>query len=144
MSLHHGWGWQPTQTASCIHIIHIQSVWVYWYAVHGHMAVASNSYTPKFGSYFGVWVTCGVKMMSLRHGWGWQPPQTASYIHIRHIQCVWSHWYAVHGHMAVASNSYTHTLRSDFWFLGHLWSQNDAILSWLRLTASSNSFLHPH
>ncbi len=109
MSLHHGWGWQPPQTPSCINIRCIQSVWSHWYAVHGHMAVVSNSYTPKFGSYFGVWVTCAIKMMSLRHGWGWQPPQTASCINNRHIQCVWSQWYAVHGHMSVASNSYTHT-----------------------------------
>jgi hypothetical protein len=32
-----------------------------------------------------------------------------------------------------------------FGVLGHfLWSQNDVITSWLRLTATSNSFLHPH
>ncbi len=55
----------------------------------------------------GFWVTCGVKMMSLCHGWNSQPTQTASHIHIRHIQSVWALWYAVHGHMAVASNSYT-------------------------------------
>ncbi len=30
-------------------------------------------------------VTCGVKMMSLCLGWGCQPPQTASHIHIIHI-----------------------------------------------------------
>jgi hypothetical protein len=33
---------------------------------------------------------------------------------------------------------------SDFGFLGHLWSQNDAIMSWLRLTATSNCFVHPY
>jgi hypothetical protein len=31
-------------------------------------------------------------------------------------------------------------LGSDFWVLGHLWSQNDVIMSWLRLTATSNCF----
>jgi hypothetical protein len=31
----------------------------------------------------GFWVTCGVKMMSLCHGWGWQPSQTTS-----HIKCL--------------------------------------------------------
>ncbi len=46
--------------------------------------------------------------MAQCHGWGWQPPQTESHIHIRHIQSVWAHWYVVHGHMAVASNSHTH------------------------------------
>jgi hypothetical protein len=29
-------------------------------------------------------------------------------------------------------------LGSDFGVLGHLWSQNDVIMSWLRLTATSN------
>jgi hypothetical protein len=34
-------------------------------------------------------------------------------------------------------------LGSDFGFLGHLWSQNDVIMSWLRLTATSNCFPLP-
>ena len=32
----------------------------------------------------------------------------------------------------------------DFVVLGHLWSQNDVITSWLRLAAISNCFPHPH
>ena len=35
-------------------------------------------------------------------------------------------------------------LGSDFGALGHLWSQNDVIMSWLRLTAASNCFLHSY
>jgi hypothetical protein len=35
-------------------------------------------------------------------------------------------------------------LGSDFGVLGHLWSQNDVIMSWLRLTATSNCLLCPH
>ncbi len=65
-------------------------------------------------------LTCGVKMMSLCHGWGWQPTQTASRIHIRHLKFVWSHWYAVHGYMAVASNIYTLTTWVRFWGSGSL------------------------
>ncbi len=34
-------------------------------------------------------------------------------------------------------------LGSDFGVLGHLWSQNDVFMSWLRLTAASNCFPHP-
>ncbi len=34
-------------------------------------------------------------------------------------------------------------LGSDFGTLGHLWSQNDVIKSWLRLSATSNCFPHP-
>ncbi len=42
--------------------------------------------------------------------------------------------------MVVASNSYIHTSCVRFGVLGHLWSQNDVIMSWLRLTANSNCF----
>ncbi len=37
-------------------------------------------------------------------------------------------------------------LGSDFGFgvLGHLWSQNNVIMSWLRLTATSNCFPYPY
>ncbi len=198
-----------TANSNCfpIHIKHMQSVWAHWYAVHGYMAVASNSFTyltwvrfwgsgslveSKWCHYImvgltatsncfphphytyakclsasicypwaygsslkqlyphylaqilGFCLTRWVKMMSLCHGWGWQPPQSASCIHIRHIKYVWAHWYAVHGYMAVASNSYTHTTWVRFWGSGSLVSQNDIILSWLRLIAPSNCFPHQH
>ncbi len=153
MSVRHGWGWQPSQTASCRHVRHVLSVWAHWYAVHGQTAVASNSYTHTtwlifwgsgslveskwcqyvmveadshlnhciphphytytkclrtliccpwaFGSslkqlyphylaqMLGFWVTSGVKMMSLRHGWGWQLLPTFTldiYKLFKHIQ----------------------------------------------------------
>ncbi len=35
-------------------------------------------------------------------------------------------------------------LGSDFGVHGHLWSWNDVIMSWLRLTATSNCFPHPY
>jgi hypothetical protein len=35
-------------------------------------------------------------------------------------------------------------LGSDFGALGHLWSQNDVILSWLRMTDTLNCFPHPY
>jgi hypothetical protein len=35
-------------------------------------------------------------------------------------------------------------LGSDFGALGHLCSQNDVIMSWLRLTATSNCIPHPY
>jgi hypothetical protein len=43
-------------------------------------------YPHDLAQIWGFWGTCGVKMMSLRHGWGWKPPQTASPIRIRHIK----------------------------------------------------------
>jgi hypothetical protein len=65
-------------------------------------------YPPYLAQIFGFWVTCGVKIMWLCQGWGWQSPQTASHIHIRHIQSVWAHWYAVYMHTISALHSYTH------------------------------------
>ncbi len=35
-------------------------------------------------------------------------------------------------------------LGSDFSVLDDLWSQNDVIMSWWRLAATSNCFLHPY
>jgi hypothetical protein len=35
-------------------------------------------------------------------------------------------------------------LGSDFGALGHLWNQNDEIMSWLRLTVTSNCFPPPY
>jgi hypothetical protein len=80
---------------------------------HSHLIIL-------FGSDLGVWVTCGVRMMSLCHGWGWQPPQTASHIHIGHIWSVWVHWYAVHEHGVSALHSYTHPTWLIFWGSGSL------------------------
>jgi hypothetical protein len=34
-------------------------------------------------------------------------------------------------------------LAQDFGLLGHLWSGNDAITSWLRLISTSDCFPHP-
>jgi hypothetical protein len=36
------------------------------------------------------------------------------------------------------------TLAPDFGLLGHLWSGNDAITSWLRLISTSDYFPHPY
>jgi hypothetical protein len=205
MWLFQGWGSQPPQTASHIHIGHIQSDWAHSYAIHGHTVSALPSYPHYLGQILGFWVTCRVKMMWLCHGWGWRPSQTDSYIHIRHINSDWAHWYAVHMHTVAALHSFTHPtwlqfwgtwslveskwcnfvmvdadshlellptsildiykviehidmlsmgiqympytviptlLGSDFGALGHLSSQNDVIMSWLRLTVTSNYFPH--
>ncbi len=72
------------------------------------------------GSDFGVCGNLQSQMMSLCHGWGWQPPQTASPIHIRHIQSVWKLWYAVHGYTDIALHSNTHSTRLRGWGPGSL------------------------
>ncbi len=115
MSLHHGWGWQPPQTSSHIHIRHIQSIWAHWCADNKHMVAALHSYTHP------TWLRCwgsgslvesnDVIMSSL---WLTAIP-TASHIHIRHIQSIWAHWYAIHGHILAALHSFTHSNRLRFW-----------------------------
>ena len=131
--------------------------------------------TEQLDSDVGDRVICGIMMMPLCNGWGWQPTQTASRIHLRHKQSVWAHWYAVLGHIAAALHSYTQTSWVRCWgteslvesndgimsslhrytptlllgsyfgvlVLGRPWSQNDGIMSLLRLTAPSNCYLHP-
>ena len=65
------------------------------------------------GSYLWCCVTCGVNMMWLCHGWGWQPPETDFHIHITHIQSVWAPWYAVHWHTAALLH--LHSIRHTNW-----------------------------
>jgi hypothetical protein len=83
-------------------------------------------------------------MMPLHHGWGWYPPQTASHIHIRHCQCVWAIGILPRGHMDAPLYCYTSKVGPRFWNLCHLWSENVAITSWLRLTSTSDCFSHPY
>ncbi len=81
-------------------------------------------YSPGLAQILGFWVTYEVKMMSLCHGSGWQPPQTASHIYIRHKQHVWAHWFSVHRHMVAALHCYTHRTWLRFWGTGsHLESK---------------------
>ena len=110
----------------------------------------SISLTELYPHYFlaqilEFWVTCGVKMMPLCHGWGWQPPQTASHI-ILDICKVFEHIDMISTCIQYQPYTVIPTLLlgSDFGVLGHLWSQNDVIISWLRLIATSNCFPHPY
>ncbi len=146
MSLHHCWGWQPPQTASCIYIKHIQSVWAHSYAVDLHMAVSSNSYTHT------TWVIF----------WGSGPLVESKWCHNIIVEAdrrlkllpvslldvyndVFEHIHMLPMGIWHYPQIVTPTLHgSYFGVLGHLWSQNDVITSWLKLTATSNCFLCPH
>jgi len=116
MSLFHCWGWQPPQTASHKHIKYIQRVC----RSSAYSSSIKQIHPHYLAQMLGYVVTCGVKMMSLHHCWGWQPPQTAFCYHIRHIQSVWDHWNAVHQHTVAALNSYTHTTWLRLWGSGSL------------------------
>jgi hypothetical protein len=45
--------------------------------------------------------------MLLRHGWGWYPSQTTSYIHIMHVHSVWAIVMLSKGHMGAPLYCYT-------------------------------------
>ena len=63
----------------------------HWYAVsRAYGCTLIPLHQPGWPQIWEVRVTCGVIMMSLRHGWGWYPPQTPSCIPIMHIQSVWA------------------------------------------------------
>ncbi len=72
-------------------------------------------YPHYLGQSLGFWVTCGVKIMWLCHCWCWQPSQTASHIHIRYIQSILAHLYAVYWHTVAALHSFTHPTWLRFW-----------------------------
>ena len=96
---------------------------------------------PQIWEFCPLWT---VKKVPLRHGWGWYPPQTASHILIRHIQSVWAIDMLSQGHML---HPYTVTpakLAPDLGKQGHLWSENDAIMSWLWLMSTSACSIHPY
>jgi hypothetical protein len=72
-------------------------------------------YPPYFAQILGYVVNCRGEMMHYCHDWCWQPPQTASHIHISHIQSDWAHWYAIHEHIVSPLHSYTHPTWFRFW-----------------------------
>ncbi len=145
MSLCHGWGWQPPQTASRIHIRHKQSVWLHWYAVHRHTAVASNSYTLKAWRRFcgsgslveSKW--CHHVMVEVDSHLKLLPTSTLDLNKVvEHIDMLFMGIRQYHQTVIPT------LLGSDFVVLGHLWSQNDVIMSSQKHTVNSNCFLHPH
>ncbi len=76
-------------------------------------------------------------MMPQCHGWGWFPLQTTSYIHIRHIQSVWDIGMLSQGNMGAPLFCYTlDRLAPVLGTQGCLWSEHDAITSWLRLIST--------
>ena len=113
------------------------------------LAYNSSHLTELYPSYLaqilGFWVTCGVKMMSLHHGWDWGPDLKQISPSILDINKVFVHIDMLSIDIQQPSYRVIPILfGSDFGVLGHLWSQNDVDTSWLRLTATSNCFPHPY
>ena len=144
MSLHHCWDWQSPQTASCIHLKHIQGVWAHWYGDHGHMAIAANIYTPT------SWVRCWGSGSLVESKWchyimveADSHLKLSSCIHIRHTKSFEHLDMLSMGIWQEPDTVKPTLLGSDVGVLGHLQSQNDVNTSWLRPTATSDCFPHP-
>ncbi len=84
-------------------------------------------------------------MMPQRHGWGWPPPQTTSYIHIRHIQSVWDIGMLSQGHMVAPLYPYTSKVAPRFGDSGSLeewkWCYNIMFEADIHLR---HHFIHPY
>jgi hypothetical protein len=99
-------------------------------------SLVTQSHPPYLAQSLRFWVTFGVQMMSLCHGWGWQTPQTPSNNHIRHSQSVCAHLNAIHGHTVAAlhSYSYIHPTWLRVWGSGShgesKWSHNIMVWGW--------------
>ena len=109
-----------------------------------HTAAALHSYPPCVAQILSL-VTWGVKMMSLCHGWGYHPIQTALYILMRYT-IIWAFGMLSQGFMMGAPPWDHSTSQVGPWF-GNSWSlmgKNDAIMSCLRLTFTSDTFPHPY
>ncbi len=73
----------------------------------GHMGAALFCYTGQVAPRFGDSVHLRSGNDAKRHGWGWYPLQTTSYIHSRHIQSVWDIGMLSQGHMVAPLYRYT-------------------------------------
>ncbi len=149
MSICCGWGWQPPQTASHTQISHTQRVWSHWhwYAVNWHTVTALHSFTHPTWLIFWGSVTCGVESRNVVF-MSWLrlaatsncfPYPYYTYNMFEHIDMlsIGIQQHQPYTVIPILVGSY-------FGVLGHLWSQNDVITSWLRLRATSNCFPHPH
>ncbi len=114
----------------------------------GHMSAPLYHYTgqgcPQIWDFGSIVEWKWYHWMPLHHGWGWYPPQTGSHIHMSHIQCAWVIGMLSQGHMGAPLYLYTSKVGPRFWNLGHLWTENDVIASWLRLTSTIDCFTHPY
>jgi len=132
------WSLVLPQTAFHIHIRHIQSVWAHWHAAHWHdTAAAFLSYThPTSLRFWGSGLLVESKWCHYI--------KVEADSHLKLLSTSILDIYKVFEHIDMLSigNSSSLPQLCSPWFakilgfwLGYLWSQNDIITSWLRLTA---------
>ena len=72
-------------------LLDTQSVWAIGYTVSSVYGGGTHTIPlAKLGSDLGIMGRLRSGMMPLCHVWDWYAPQTASYIHITHLQSVWA------------------------------------------------------
>ena len=100
---------------------------------------------PSCPQIWGFRFTWGVEMMPQLHGWGWHPPQTTSYIHIRHVQSVWDIGMLSQGHMVAPLYHYTSQVVLSFGNSGSLeewkWCHNVMVEADIHLQPLHTSIL---
>ncbi len=137
ISLHHDSDSHPIPTGSHIHIRHIKSVWAHWYNVHRYMVAALLSYPhPPWCRFW--WSGSLVESKWCHY------IMVQTFILFKLLPTSILEIYKVFEHIDMLSigiwwqpYSVIPTLLGD---LGHWWSQNDIITSWLRLPYYSNCF----
>jgi hypothetical protein len=142
----HGWGWHPPQTTSYIHIRHVQSVWDIGMLSQGHMVAPLYHYTSQ------VFLSFGNLSGSLEEWKNCHNVMIEADIHLRPLHTFILVIYKVFETLVCCLNGiwlhpYTITLAKlppDLGIQVHLRSRNDATTSWLRLTSTSNHFIHPY
>jgi hypothetical protein len=93
----------------------------HWYAVSGaYGCTLIPLHRPSCPQIWGFRFTWGAEMMPQCHVWGWYPPQTASYIHLRRIQSVWAIGMLSQGHMGAPLYPYTGQVAPRFGKSGSL------------------------
>ena len=146
MSWCHGWGCIPLQTASNIHIRHVQSVWSSSNAFHIHIWALVNCYTGKVGPGFG---NCGSIVESKWCHYG----MVEAVNRCRLLPTFILDIYKAFEHLLMLSicictpplHSYTNIVNigPDFDNSGSaLLDPNDAMMSWLRLYTTFDCFSH--
>ncbi len=93
----------------------------HWYAVsRAYGCTLIPLHWPSWPWIWGFRFTWGVEMIPQPHGWGWYPPHTTSYIHIRHIQSVWDIGMLSQGHIVAPLYYYTGQVFPSFGNSGSL------------------------
>ncbi len=140
-----GWGWYSLQTASYILIRHIKVCLRHGYAVsrvYGCTLIRdTGQVAPRFWNSDSPeeWKWCHYIMVEadihLR-------PLHTSIVDISKmfellVCCLKGIW--VHPYILTSAK-----LAPDLRSQGHLWSENEATMSWLRLISTSDHFIHPY